>query len=52
MEQIMNLPEYAINYPYIVVSEVDGDFWFYGAYATWEKANTAAQMMDGYIIAK
>lgn len=50
MTTIKNLPEYVKSGNYIVVArEVDGEFWFYGAYEDSAKANKAADMIDGYV---
>lgn len=50
MEQIMNFPEYATHYPYIVVSNVDDEFWFYGAYWSSDQAFTCANLIDGIVV--
>ena len=51
MANINNYPDYATEYPYITVTlDSDGEFWFYGAYRTWDKANEVAQMIDGIIV--
>lgn len=42
-EDIKNLPEYAKSYHYIVVSVVDKELWFYGAYNEWERAVEAVK---------
>ena len=40
--KVNNLEEYAFNHNYIVVRLVNGEFWFYGAYDTEERANEVA----------
>ena len=41
--KINNLPNYAEDYKYIVVTLVDGELWFYGAYNDYEKALLVAR---------
>lgn len=48
MEKIENLPEYALEYKYIVCRIVDGKHWFYGAYNDVLKAANAAQAICGF----
>lgn len=48
--EIQNLPEYAKNYKYIVVSNFLGnEYWFYGAYNDIEKAQRIAQEINGLV---
>lgn len=47
---INNLPAYANNYKYIVVREVDGELWFWGAWNDANKANEAALAIDGEVV--
>ena len=52
MEQIIkinNEPEYAKNYEFVVARKVDGEFWFYGAYADGWKAEEVATEIHGII---
>lgn len=49
MEKIVNLPAYATEYRYIVATESDGDFWFYGAYSDGRKAEQVALSIGGEI---
>lgn len=52
MEQIIkinNEPEYAKNYEFVVAREVDGEFWFYGAYTDGWKAERVATEIYGII---
>lgn len=37
--KIHNIPSYALDYKFIAFREVDGEFWFYGAYSSYESAN-------------
>lgn len=47
--KIENLPNYAEMYQYVVVSKVDSDYWFYGAYNSYDEANEIAQYIDGMV---
>ena len=47
--EIMNVPAYAQDRAFIVAREVDGIFWFWGAYNDRAKANEAAIEMDGVV---
>jgi hypothetical protein len=48
---IRNVPGYAYNgHPYWVVREVDGEYWFYGAYDTLARAREVAAMVDGLAV--
>ena len=49
MTKINNLPTYANEYKYIVVREIDGEWWFYGAYNEGSKAEHAAVECNGEI---
>lgn len=49
MPNVKNMPEYAKNHKYIVVREVEREFWFYGAYDAIDKAERIAEAIDGYI---
>ena len=46
---INNMPEYASDYEFIVAREVDGEYWFWGAYADGFKAEKAAIEIGGVI---
>ena len=46
---IKNMPAYADHYEFVVAREVDGDYWFFGAYSTREKALQVAWDEDGEI---
>ena len=48
--KINNLPNYAEDYKYIVVTLVDGELWFYGAYNEYEKAECVVKETDGRLI--
>ena len=41
--KINNLPDYAQDYRYIVITIVDDELWFYGAYNDYEKALLVAR---------
>lgn len=40
---IFNVPDYANQKPYWVVNKIDNEFWFFGAYETAHKAQSAYQ---------
>lgn len=46
---IKNMPDYADNYEFIVARKVDGEYWFYGAYANVCEANKVAADIDGVV---
>ena len=48
--KINNLPSYSREYKYIVVTLVDGELWFYGAYNKHEKAECAVNETDNRLI--
>lgn len=50
MINIQNAPAYAWDYEFIVVRQVDNDYWFYGAYADGFKADAVACEIGGIII--
>lgn len=50
MEYINNLPNYAYEYPFIVVRVCDGEFWFWGAYKTNHRAFEVASEIDGTVV--
>ena len=50
MLNLINAPEYASHYEFVVAREIDGDYWFWGAYADGFKASTVACEIDGIII--
>ena len=52
MTHIKNLPDYAYNYDFIVVRVCDDDFWFWGAYDTFDKAQKVADDIDGIVVIK
>lgn len=47
---IMNIPEYANKYDFIVTTKVDNDYWFYGAYANEDRASAVAAEIGGFVI--
>lgn len=47
--KINNEPAYAKNYEFVVAREVDGEYWFWGAYADGFKAEQAATEIGGVI---
>lgn len=49
-EAVNNVPDYAVNYQYWVVREVDGAMWFYGAYETDERAKEVAGTVNGIVL--
>ena len=50
MTTINNMPSYAADYEFIVVTKNDDELWFYGAYADGFKAEKVASDIDGIII--
>lgn len=50
MTHIKNLPDYAYDYDFIVVRLCDDDFWFWGAYDTFDKAQNVADDIDGIVV--
>ena len=46
---INNLPKNVTDYKYIVAREVNGEWWFYGAYNEGSKAEQAAVECGGEI---
>ena len=49
MMTINNLPAHARG-QYIVARDVDGELWFYGAYAQYSKAQEVANQVDGLVV--
>lgn len=47
---VMNAPADAFDYEFVVVREIDGDYWFWGKYTDGFKAEQAALEIDGLII--
>lgn len=47
---LINAPEYASHYEFVVVREIDGNLWFWGAYSNGFKADHAAREIDGVVI--
>ena len=48
--KINNMPEYANHYEFVVVREVEGKLWFYGAYRDGFKAGEVASEIRGIIV--
>lgn len=48
--KIMNMPEYANHYEFVVAREIDGELWFWGAYADGFKADQVAHDVAGVVI--
>ena len=46
---INNLPDYAKEYKYIVTRECENEFWFYGAFNESDRANRAAEEVNGVV---
>lgn len=47
---ILNAPDDAFDYEFVVVREIDGDYWFWGKYADGFKAEQAAIEIGGLIV--
>ena len=50
MMNLMNMPEYANDYEFVVAREIDGDYWFWGAYEDCFKADRIAHEIGGVVI--
>ena len=50
--KVYNLPinGYYRDYPYVVVREVTKEYWFYGAYSTYDKALSVANEIGNSIV--
>ena len=49
MDRIKNCPDYAKDYEFVVARKVDGEYWFYGAYANGFKAEQDCVKIGGVI---
>ena len=47
---LINAPEYADHYEFVVARKIDGDLWFWGAYSNGFKADAVAREVGGIII--
>ena len=47
---LINAPEYASHYEFVVAREIDDDLWFWGAYTDGFKAEQVAIEIGGVII--
>ena len=45
------LGDYAFQYEFIVYREVNGEYWFYGAYSNGVKAQAVAHEINGLLLA-
>lgn len=50
MLSIINIPDNAKHYEFMVVRKVDEDYWYWGAYADGFKAYAVAQEVNGVVI--
>lgn len=50
MLNLMNAPESASHYEFVVAREIDGDFWYWGAYSDGWKADQVAYEIGGVVI--
>lgn len=50
MLNILNAPDYADDYEFVVVRELDGALWFWGAFADGFKAEQVALEVGGLIV--
>ena len=50
MTHINNLPDYAKDYDFIVVRFCDNEFWFWGAYETFNRAQNVADEINGIVV--
>lgn len=51
MTNLHNIPDYAFKYEFIVYREVEGEYWFYGAYSNGVKAQAVAHEINGLLLA-
>lgn len=47
---IINAPDDAFNYEFVVVRKIEGDLWFWGRYTNGHKAEQVALEIGGIII--
>lgn len=47
---LINAPDYAYHYEFVVARQVEDDLWFWGAYSNGFKAEKAAHEIGGVII--
>ena len=47
---LINAPEYASHYEFIIAREVNGNLWFWGAYSNGSKADKVAREIGGEVI--
>ena len=47
---VLNAPDDAFDYEFVVVRKIDGDYWFWGKYTDGFKAEQAALEIGGLII--
>lgn len=50
MLNLMNAPESASHYEFVVAREIDSDFWYWGAYSDGWKADQVAYEIGGVVI--
>lgn len=48
--KVNNVPEYAEEYRYLVVRDVEGKLWFWGAWNDENKARTVAREVGGLVV--
>lgn len=49
-ELLMNAPDYADDYEFVVARAIDEDLWFWGAYENGFKAEQVAREIGGVIL--
>lgn len=47
---LINAPEYASHYEFVVAREINGELWFWGAYSNGFKADKVANEIGGIVI--
>ena len=47
---LINAPDYAYHYEFVVARQIEDDLWFWGAYSDGFKAERAAREIGGVII--
>ncbi len=50
MPHLINAPDYANDYEFIVARQIDNDFWFWGAYTDGFKAEQVAIEIGGVVM--
>lgn len=49
---VKNAPAYAADCDFVVVRNIDGEYWFYGGYNECAEANRVACLVDGLALTR